>query len=160
MDAASRARRADQIEPLAVHFATKVEPPSSWSPAAVEAALGLTLPGSIKELWSGAHSIRLFEDVTYGQWGLSVLSPDDAIVSTQLQTASRKSESRPGDLVVGTFIGDSDVLLLRCDEKAEDYGTIVVSLPIYSRSDWPVVGRSLEQFLLDYIACSGEKFWD
>ncbi len=160
LDAASKASRPPQTEPLLVHFATTVEPAAPWSREALEANLDVTLPNVIVDLWSLVRSVRLFEDVTYGQWGLVVVPPERSIELTERLLATRSVETRPGDLVVGEFIGDSELLLLRCEESSGDYGAVVVVLPIYPRVEWPVVADSLNAFLHAYIAASGDKFWD
>lgn len=160
LDAASRASRPPQTEPLLVHFATTVEPAAPWSREALEAQIDAKLPAAIVDLWSLARSVRLFEDVTYGQWGLVLVSPERSIELTERLLATRSLETRRGDVVVGEFIGDSELLLLRCDEGSDDYGAVAVVLPIYPRAEWPVVADSLGAFLPAYIAAGGDKFWE
>jgi hypothetical protein len=61
--------------------------------------------------------------------------------------------------VVGEFLGDSDLLLVRCDPAAEDYGSVLVALPLDDRSEWDQAASSIEAFLLSYARTHGEKFW-
>ncbi len=143
-----------------MHFATTVEPAAPWSREPLEAQLDAKLPAAIVDLWSLARSVRLFEDVTYGQWGLVLVSPERSIELTERLLATRSLETRRGDVVVGEFIGDSELLLLRCEEGSGDYGAVVVVLPIYPRAEWPVVADSLDAFLPAYIAAGGDKFWE
>ena len=102
----------------------------------------------------------LFVDVTYGQWGLDVLSPDDVARETGDFSRTRPGDHRAGDLIVGRFVGDSDRLLVRCNEAADDYGQVIVLTALDPRNDWYRTGLDLEQFAARYIAVEGEKFWE
>jgi hypothetical protein len=63
-------------------------------------------------------------------------------------------------LVVGRFLGDSDLLVLRCDETAPDVGSTLIALPIDPRGDWPTVARSFREYLERLIAAEGDKYWE
>jgi hypothetical protein len=125
----------------------------------MEQVLDLVLPQSLVDLWDEVGTLRLFEDVTYGQWGLVLWSPAD-VVSNNLHRVAR-SEHRPrGDLVIGEFLGDSDLLVLRCDPGSQDHGRVLIELPMDRRQEWPVVGETLGAFLLEYVRKLGEKYWE
>jgi hypothetical protein len=117
------------------------------------------VPSSLLEFWSISNGARLFEDVTFGQWGLELLSIQDSVAASTEFERERTTEARPGDLVVGKFFGDSDVLLARCAPEVEDYGMILIALPMDSRRDWYVAAAGFEEFLKHYIQVEGSKFW-
>ncbi len=153
--------KPDMTEPLHVRFGTRILERVAWDRSTLESKLNVSVPDELVALWDVASSLRLFEDLTYGQWGLVVLPPSAALEETESRTRSGPSERiRPGDLVVGRFLGDSDILLLRCNRGADDFGRVLVELPIYARSQWPLVGATLDEFLRRYIREAGEKFWE
>jgi len=115
---------------------------------AIERALAVTLPGELPALWERVSSLRLFEDVRYGQWGLILWSPDALVDAHRKHIKGREQDFRPGDVILGEFLGDSDLLVLRCDPEAEDYGHVLVALPIDPRAEWYRVGASLLEFCL------------
>jgi len=121
--------------------------------------LKVDVPEEIKKFWKLSESARLYEDKTYGQWGLEILSPHDAMDETNKQLIERPNDFRDGDLIIGRFIGDSDLLLTRC-LREEDYGRILVALPIDPRPDWHWVSKSFGEFLNSYINEDGDKFWE
>jgi hypothetical protein len=147
------------VTPLRVEFRTTIDAPERCALDELERPLNLTLPPSIVALWHNASSLRLFEDVTFGQSGLILLPPNGALKATEFQCRTRASEMRRGDLVVGEFRGDSDLLLVRCDNKSDDFGRVIVELPIYRREQWLTVGNDLEEFLQEYIRRLGRKYW-
>lgn len=118
------------------------------------------LPPDLIEFWRTCESARLFEDRKYGQWGLVLLNPQE---STERSNAFRERRARDymsGDRIVGEFLGDSDLLIVRCDPAASDFGKIVVALPIDARDAWPVVAPSFSEFLNKYTEEKGNKFWE
>jgi hypothetical protein len=64
------------------------------------------------------------------------------------------------DLIIGEFLGDAELLLVRCDPGAPDFGQVVVVLPIDARKDWPIAASNLSEFVAKYVESSGDKFWD
>ena len=119
-----------------------------------------SLPEDLRLLWSIADSVRLFEDRTYGQWGLELLSYSASGEMTARFVLDRGHNSTNGDRVIGRFLGDSDLLLLRCDENADDYGSVIVALPVDPRSEWYFVSTGLDEFLRRYTEEMGAKFWE
>lgn len=124
-----------------------------------DAALN-NLPAELVEFWKNAAVARLFEDVDYGQWGLEIISPGKAESLTETELQKRPCDYVPGDLVVGRFLGDSDLLLVRCDQSASDFGSVVVALPIDKRPDWDVVATDFADFLTKLVEADGDKFWE
>lgn len=118
------------------------------------------VPEDIAWVWLHTQDMRLFEDTQYGQWGLVFLDSDAARRRTDEERARRPAEIDQGDVVIAEFLGDSDLLVGRADPEADDFGAILVALPLDHRQHWPVVGRSLSEFLERYVAAQGDKFWD
>ncbi len=119
----------------------------------------VSLPQSLFDFWRSNDGASLFEDHEYGQWGLRIFSTLDAITRTTKFMTDRPAECRPGDLVIGEFLGDSDQLIIRCDRTLPDYGSVLVALPLDTRDVWDVAAASLETFLAAYASTHGEKFW-
>jgi hypothetical protein len=164
------------VDELKSNRAQRAElPGNEWGPAIVHAssladikatstesdtvAFGLC-PADLKRFWQLARSARLFEDVTTGQWGLEILSPDEAARETKGYYRDRERDSLKGDLIIGRFIGDSELLLVRCDPDVADFGSIVIVGPIDPRSYWRLVSRSFGEFLSRYVETRGEMFWE
>jgi hypothetical protein len=72
----------------------------------------------------------------------------------------RGRDASNGDLIIGQFIGDSDLLMLHCDPNEIDYGRIMVVLPMDSRKEWEVVAKDFYEFLYNYYVFQGDKFWE
>lgn len=124
------------------------------------ASLAELVPPDLRGVWQTCRSARLFEDVEYGQWGLELLDPLESTAETERLQADRPEEFRAGDRVVGRFLGDSDLLLVRCDPAEDDFGEVVVALPIDPRGDWYFLRTGLADFLEKYSAAEGDKFWE
>jgi hypothetical protein len=120
---------------------------------------GYVCPNDLKNFWRIACTARLFEDKEYGQWGLEILTPQDAVEATSHTESYPQRDFIPGDLVIGRFIGDSDLLVIRCDESKDDFGRIIVANPIDPRSDWDQAAYSLCDFLERYSNAGGAKYW-
>ncbi|MFN9342229.1 MAG: hypothetical protein ACK6A8_17215 [Planctomycetota bacterium] len=117
-------------------------------------------PVDLEIFWKNYKSARLFEDRQFGQWGLEILDPSESRLATSEYDLDRERDRRFGDRVIGRFFGDSEVLLIRCDPSAPDYGCIIVALPLDSRKDWPLVGNSFSEFFERYAKGEGAKFWE
>lgn len=144
--------------PMPMHC--QVLPPQPWDKKAFEESLGITLPLAIIHLWDRTSGLHIFEDVTYGQWGLIFWSPDRVITEQEKRIAQRQEDFCPGDLIIAEFLGDSDLLVLRCDATAPDFGNVIISLPLDSREEWYLAANSLENFLSQFLAANGDKFWE
>jgi hypothetical protein len=146
---------ADGVEPM-VYQCTFAE--KGAKPEDIDSLPG-TCPVHLKRFWQIAQWARLFEDVTYGQWGLRILTPSEASEETCKLFGSRRKHCVAGDLVVGKFLGDSELVLVRCDHKAADFGKVLIVGPIDPRKEWFIVGDSFEDFLGKYLEARGEMFW-
>ncbi len=145
-------------EPSPFPLACSFEPPV-LNEVEIE-SLPVRVSRDLRDFWRVAQRAELFKDQQYGQWGIEVLSPADAVVETERQLRNRASDFNRSDLVVARFIGDSDLLVLRCEERNADYGSIRVALPIDPRADWPNAASSFEQFLERLIKAQGDKYWE
>jgi len=135
-----------------------VGPPSP--PAELEAASdSFALPVDLAHLWAEAGTLRLFEEIRYGQWGLVLLSPLEAIRETMSMGEQRSEDMLPGDLVVGAFKAEEQRVVVRCDAQADDFGRVLIALPIDFRQDWPLVGEDLADFLTQFISAGGDQYW-
>ncbi|WP_157631098.1 hypothetical protein [Kribbella catacumbae] len=115
------------------------------------------IPDELTEFWRVCDSAKLFFDVDYGQWGLSLLNQEDSHARTVEYAEMRSADTRPGDVVVGEFLGDLDLLVLAPSESGSS--RIRVGLPLDPRAEWYSVGRDLEDFLKRYVGSLGRKFW-
>ena len=126
--------------------------------AAVDHAIDLAVNApELIELWSCAGESWWNEDASFGQWGLHLLSPPAVRDRTIEERSRRPDDFRPTDLVIGEFLGDSDLLVL--DAAEVDSKRLRVCLPLDDRNDWFAVGPSLDQFLTNYLDRPDRKFW-
>jgi hypothetical protein len=147
------------LPPMVLQSEAKL--PTPFQPSDIEFALKVKLPEEIKLLWSRASELRLHEDVNYGQWGCVLWSPIDVVARHRQACDQRRSEDfRPGDVIVGEFRGDTDLVVLRCDSSQKDYGRIVIALAMDSRNEWPCVSSSLVDFVLTFLSQPDKKFWE
>jgi hypothetical protein len=102
----------------------------------------------------------LFQDIEYGQWGFVLWSPDQTMVRHRRFVQRRPREFVAGDLIVGEFLGDEDLLVVRGDPAREDFGTVLVALPMDPRAVWPRVAMSTLDFLMSFVDAKGEKYWE
>ncbi len=122
--------------------------------------LNLVIPEDILKFWQVTKSARLYEDINYGQWGLLILSPANALNETETFAKERGLNFIKGDLIIGKFLGDSELLLIRTDDSKEDYGNIIVELPLDPRKEWYYVEKSFTSFLINYSKHKGNKYWE
>jgi cell wall assembly regulator SMI1 len=144
---------------IAMPLTSEIAPPIPRSTQALENRLNISLPEELQELWQKYNGLHLFEDKTYGQSGLIIWSPQEVLEKQQtLRRNSNEFESE--DLIIGEFLGDSDLLVVRCNPNSTDFGQIIIALPIDHREDWYYLAYSLPEFLQRFIASQGEKFWE
>lgn len=117
------------------------------------------LPRDMQVLWERTDGARIHEDLTFGQSGLVLWSHADAVVRTSRERGAR-AEYVDGDLVVGEFLGDADLVVVRIDPRQPDFGFVLIAEPIYGRPDWPVAATGIGDFLLAFIRSGGEKYWE
>lgn len=144
--------------PFSLHC--KVIPPGPYDKSKLERVLTISVPDELDQLWNITSGLRLFEDVTYGQWGLVLWSPDKVIDEQKQGKKGREHDFHPGDLVIGEFLGDSDLLLIRCDHEREDFGFVMIALPLDPREEWYVAANSISGFLSKFAKSRGEKYWE
>lgn len=144
--------------PYTLH--STLAPAQPYCRETLERALAVKLPDDLCALWTRVSGLRLFEDVRYGQWGLILWSPEQLVDAHRRRIRGREQDFRAGDVILGEFLGDSDLLVLRCDPAACDYGNVMVALPIDPRAEWYTVGASLLDFLIRFVDANGEKFWE
>lgn len=119
-----------------------------------------SLPPDLIEFWKCASSANLFKDSQYAQWGIEIIDFHEARAESARHYSTRPRDFKESDLIIGRFLGDSDLLVVRNDSSAEDFGSIVVALPIDKREDWDVVADSFSSFLERLIEAEGDKFWE
>lgn len=145
-------------EPVAVPLVCRFEPAADEENLEDVKSI-IAVPPELLQLWQCTNGASLFVDEVYGQWGLRLWPAQICIDKTKKFAINRPEDFRHGDLVVGEFLGDSDVLIVRCDPAADDYGSVIVALPLDDRTDWDRIGISLGAFLHSYTKTHGEKFW-
>ena len=119
----------------------------------------LEIPESLKEFWSYSENATLFKDSEFGQWGLEIFSPKNAIAYTKEEKENRPKDFISGDLIIGRFLGDSDLLVISCD-RSKNFGEIIIALPIDPRSEWPRIASDFGEFLERYSKEEGAKYWE
>lgn len=118
------------------------------------------VPNDLLDFWKEANEADLFVDPKYGQWGLRIWSPSKAMKKTQQLRSLPSMQLTSSDFVIGEFLGDADLMVVRCEPTAADFGNILISLGIDSREDWPVIAGTFTEFLSIYTHESGDKFWE
>lgn len=119
-----------------------------------------TLPQEVREFYLMTDGAILFKDYAYGQWGLKLYRLGELAGVTQSFFKERIRDSVEGDLIIGEFVGDSDLLLLRCDTSSNDFGSVVVVSAIDSRVDWDVAATEFLSFLSKLTSHDGDKYWE
>jgi hypothetical protein len=149
----------DIPEPMV--YICEAPPPVAWNGQSVESALNVRLPQELIDLWKEAAGLKLFVDRNSGQWGMIIWSPEDVVPSNRkCKKWVRAEDLRQGDLIIGNFRGDTDMVLLRCDKSASDYGSVIIIDPLESREDWRIAATSLSLFLQKFFETKGEKYWE
>lgn len=112
----------------------------------------------LTDLWSASRESWLFEDTEYGQWGLHLLSPEDSAARTAAERADRPDDVRSNDVVLGEFLGDSDLLVYAPSEEANR--RYLIALPLDPRDDWYPAGSTAAEVLGRLLDAGGEKYWE
>jgi hypothetical protein len=143
-----------------------VLPQLSWEPDFLVKSLEHPLPPDLEYLWDATSGLVLFQDMTYRQYGLVLWSPDQAVVRHQRHASERFADTgdlQDGDFIIGEFLGDLDLVIIRCDPQFADFGSIVIAQEIDPRPEWPTAASSLGEFLQRFLqsnqATFGEKYW-
>lgn len=122
------------------------------------AGLGTMISDELIELWSTSRESWLFEDTEYGQWGLHLLSPGDSAVRSASGRAQRPDDLRADDVVLGEFLGDSELLVYAPSEPIDR--RFLIALPLDPRADWSSVGSTAAEVLGRLLDAGGEKYWE
>ena len=113
-----------------------VKTPSAWESSEIESTLGIRLPEELRSFWNEAEELRLFEDIHDGHWGLILWGPAQTIARQDSTfVLARKDELQSGGIIIGEFLGDSDLVLIRCSPGESDFGVIRIVLRLYPRRD-------------------------
>lgn len=145
---------ADSDNPF--KLACRIEPGTSREE--IRAAFVDGPPEELVVFWLASREAWLFEDVDYGQWGLHILSPTDSAARTRFERESRSDDFRSGDIVLGEFLGDLELLVYApAEESARRY---LIALPLDPRNDWYPAGTSVAELLQGLLASDGKKFWE
>jgi hypothetical protein len=117
-------------------------------------------PASLLDFWRITSSARLFYDVKYGQWGIDILDPESARIETETFRTERALDFMDGDLIIGRCRGDSELVLLRTDPDADDFGEVIIVDPLDRWRDWQAVAPDFVEFLRGLIEANGNKYWE
>lgn len=118
------------------------------------------IPNDLEQFWRITQSAFLFKDIQYSQWGLEIFSSRLALINTEHERQNRLKDYEDNDLIIGRFIGDSDLLVVSCNTTDNSFGQVTISLPLDKRSEWPIVSDNFQAFLNTYVKLEGDKFWE
>lgn len=151
--------RVDEDPPVTFVYHSEVWPPVFWEREVLESTLDIKLPADLVAFWQLASKVHLFEEKNYFQWGMIIKSPNEIVDFNKYRIAQTPEDFRSGDLVIGEFRGDLDLVVMRANPQAEDFGSILIALPMEARRDWPLVATSFAEFLERYIESPDTKYW-
>jgi len=114
-------------------------------------------PDNLVELWRNASRLSIYEDVSYGQWGLILHDQSWSQQETKLYKNLYPDKISEYDLIFGEFLGDNEKVIISL--KPADYGSIKIFQPIENREDWPLVASSMTEFLQNMLQNRGQKYW-
>jgi len=112
------------------------------------------VPDHVISFWTSAGSATLFADLDDGQWGLELFDPPTSRERTEVERVRRPDDIVSGDVVVGAFLGDLELVVVDAD------GGVRIALPLDPRSDWYRPASSFAGFLDRYVESTGHKFWE
>ena len=141
-------------------YRCQVLPPVPWDKQTIEAAIQVEIPLDLDLLWRKASSLSLFEDIANGQWGLIILAPNEIPAFQREKYSYWGKELIRGDLIIGKFVGDPDIVIVRCDPARDDFGSVVIGKAIAHRNGWFIAAPSVVAFLRAYLDAGGDWFWE
>jgi hypothetical protein len=153
---------SDADESLIEHYRFRVEPPVSWDKETLEAALQITIPPDVEELWGHASSLTMF---MFGsrpdETGLEIDPPSGVILSRQYaKSLPIYQDLRADDLIIGVDHVLWDFLVVvRCNLAANDFGYVFVTQELDARHEWVYAAASLGEFLRRYLDAAGQEYW-
>ena len=80
--------------------------------------------------------VATFRGCRLGQWGLMLLPPANAAKRTAGERVLRPNAYRAGDIIIGEFLGDQELLVFAPSEV--NRGQVLIALPMDDRPDWPL----------------------
>jgi hypothetical protein len=122
--------------------------------------LPVRVSSELEHFWMTCGGAEFFRDIDYDQWGLDILAPWDAVKATHELAEDRPADVFRTDLMIGRFRGDSDFVVIRCDPNQDDFGQVVIGLPLDRRADWYFTRMCFSEFLRVFIETRGQKFWE
>lgn len=139
------------------NLSCRVDPGASADEIA-QAAPSASESEELRDLWATSRESWLFEDTEYGQWGLHLLQPADSTARTSTERAQRPDDLRADDVVLGEFLGDSELLVFAPSEvEGRRY---LIALPLDPREDWYAAGGSIVEVLQRLLDANGDKYWE
>jgi hypothetical protein len=137
-----------------------VKPPTSWNREIIEDALTVTLPDDLVEIWNQTSGIELYKEISYGARGLIIWSAEEILKKHPYSVSWMGKESLlKGDLFVGEFLEFSDLIILRCDPKSDDFGNVIISLALDPRKYWNFADTSIITFLEKTSPSFNYHYW-
>jgi len=144
-------------------YRSVVEPEIPWNREKIEKLLAVTLPSELVQFWDLCSGVRIYEDISYGQWGSIIWSPEK-VVDNQVWKTTRFFNNEDfyfGDIIIGEFRGDSALaLIIRCDRTNSDFGSIIIASSIDPRDYWYLAAPSLDIHLEKLLAAQGAMYWE
>jgi hypothetical protein len=119
----------------------------------------VVIPTDVTTLWRKYGEVRLFHDLTHGQWGVTLWPRTGAFGQTMMLRDLHPDLFRADDLILGDFRGDTDLFVVPTDQAASDWGHVLVANPLDDRIDWYDAAPTLSQFLARLADNNGEKYW-
>jgi hypothetical protein len=148
------------VNGLELLYQSKVLPFQPWDETEFQEKLGVQIPEELAEMWSLGSELRIHCEINYSQWGLILWSPLDCLKNQSKYTTRRPEHFVKGDLFIGEYLGDLDLVLIRCNLQEPDFSRIVIADAIDPRSNWLTVANSLSEFINQTLDNPENKFWD
>ena len=121
----------------------------------------INIPSQYLNFIKETDGAKLFYDKIYGQAGMYLYETDILYKkNVEWHNSYMKQDLLQTDLIIGEFFGDNDLVILRCDNRSDDYGHIIISLPLDERKDWYFTNDNFEPFLIKFCNNEGVKYWE
>ncbi|STZ07715.1 Uncharacterised protein [Moraxella caprae] len=121
----------------------------------------VNIPPNFLDFIKETNGAKLFYDKAYGQAGMDLYGTDVVYEKNlEWRNSYLSQDLLPTDLIIGEFLGDSDLVVLRCDKNSDDYGDIIILLPLDERKDWYFLDENFESFLRNFCNNEGVKYWE
>lgn len=85
-------------------------------------------------------------------------APSDGVERLSFEISNRPEEFRDDDVVVGEFLGDTELLIY--SPSCEGAARVSVALPLAPRRDWYAIGPSLSEVFEKMMVLGGRKYWE